>query len=209
MEEKDRILEVLRREQIIFSIKTPKALDHFLESDITIGFLLEGSINNLQNYVKVLKNRNKIVFLHLEKVQGIRVDFEGLQFLSHYIKPHGIITTKKQLIRSAKSLGFCTVQRLFLVDTDAVQNGLQIAKEFQPDFIEVMPGLISCVFGKIKQTIDIPLITGGLISDEEQIQKAINHGALAVSTSRLKLGQAFLDKGSDPSKASKGFLLNI
>ncbi|RLQ94035.1 glycerol-3-phosphate responsive antiterminator [Falsibacillus albus] len=191
---KEDLLKVLKWEQLIVSIKNPKTLDQFLESDISTAFLLMGNINNLQGYVQEMKRRNKFVFLHLDMVQGIRNDLEGLKFLSHYIKPHGIITTKKQLIISAKNLGFLTVQRLFLVDSDAVRNGLEITREYQPDFIEAMPGIIPSMCQAIAEKVDQVFITGGLIQNQEQIQTALDHGAFAVSTSNLKLCKDILSK---------------
>lgn len=189
---KGQLLSVLKDEQLIVSIKTPKAFDEFIKSDITTAFLLMGNINNLQAYVQELKRQGKLVFLHLEMVQGIRVDLEGLTYVANNIKPHGIITTKKQLLASARKLGLLTIQRLFLVDSDATRNGLEISHQFNPDLIEVMPGIIPSMIKKITKTKDKTLITGGLIENEEQIQAALDHGAIAVSTSNVKLCKTFL-----------------
>lgn len=194
MDSKAKFLMTLKKEKLITSIKTPKVFDEFIESDLTIAFLLMGNINNLQTYVKELKRRNKIVFVHLEMVQGIRVDYEGLQFVANQIKPDGIITTKKQILTLAKKLGFLTIQRLFLVDSDAIKNGLDITEKYQPDFIEVMPGLIPYMIKEITQNIDKTLITGGLIHTKDHIQLALDHGAEAVSTSNIKLCKEFLNE---------------
>ncbi len=193
MKIKKELMNALAKEQLIVSIKHPKGLDQFLKTDLSTAFLMMGNINNLQGYVEAMKRKNKFVFLHLDMVQGIRNDLEGLKFVSHYIKPHGIITTKKQLLTSAKNLGFLTIQRLFLVDTDAVKNGIEVTKEIQPDFIEVMPGLMNSVCEKIVNEVDQTLITGGLIHEQSHIQSALDHGAFAVSTSNLKLCKDYIE----------------
>lgn len=203
METERQLLEVLEEEKMIVSIKSPKAFDEFLDSPITTGFLLMGNINNLQPYVQELKHRGKIVFLHLERVQGIRVDQEGLSYIATQIKPHGIITTKKQLIASAKKMDLLTIQRLFLVDSDATRNGLEISDQYNPDLIEVMPGIIPTMIEKITEDISKTLITGGLVEHESQIQAALDHGAAAVSTSNIKLCKKFL-KREDEAREKGG-----
>ena len=79
------------------------------------------------------------------------------------MKPTGIVTTKSSLIQLAKQEGLLTIQRLFLIDPDAVHNGLKSTKEIQPDALEVMPGLIPEMIQQLKKETDLPLITGGLI----------------------------------------------
>ncbi|TYR79061.1 glycerol-3-phosphate responsive antiterminator [Priestia megaterium] len=174
----------IKKDRMIASIKSPKTLEQFLETDIQVAFLLTGNISVVKRYVDLLKQHNRLVFLHIEKIPGISYDKEGLKFLAKFVRPTGIVTTKSSLIQLAKKEGLVAIQRLFLVDTDAVQNGVKMMKEIQPDALEIMPGLIPEMIEKLTRETDIPLITGGLIQHEKHIQTALESGAVAVSTGK-------------------------
>lgn len=183
----DRINEFefyLNRDRMIASVKTPKSLELFLESEVKAAFLLTGNISVIKRYVELLKEHDRFVFLHLEKIKGISYDKEGLKLIAKFVKPTGIVTTKSSLIQLAKKEGLIAIQRLFLVDTDAVANGLKVVEEIQPDALEIMPALIPEMIEKLKVKTSCPLITGGLIQNQRHIDQALQSGAVAVSTGR-------------------------
>lgn len=180
----------LTEDRLIASIKDPKSLDQFLETNIQSAFLLTGNISVIKRYVDLLKKHNRFVFLHIEKIPGISYDREGLKFIARYVKPTGIVTTKSSLIQLAKKEGLLTIQRLFLVDTDAVKNGLQTVNEIQPDALEIMPALLPEMIMKLRKETACPIITGGLIHNQSQIDDALQSGAVAVSTGRPWLWKA-------------------
>ncbi|PPA69485.1 glycerol-3-phosphate responsive antiterminator [Jeotgalibacillus proteolyticus] len=180
-------LDNVRDSQVIASIKEPKQLEAFSKTDIKTAFLLLGDLTVIKRYVDFLKAYNRDVFLHIEKIPGISYDREGLKFIAKHVKPTGIVTTKSSLIQSAKKEGLSTIQRLFLIDSDAVEHGLENAEKSQPDCLELMPAVVPHMIGKIKQKSEIPIITGGLIQNRAQMQAALDHGATAVSTGKPHL----------------------
>ncbi len=127
----------------------------------------------------------------MEKIPGISYDREGLKFIAKFVKPTGIVTTKSSLIQFAKNEGLLAIQRLFLIDTDAVANGLKTVNEIQPHALEVMPGLIPEMIKKIKKETDLPIITGGLIQHARHIEEALSSGAVAASTGRSWLWKKY------------------
>lgn len=171
----------LKEDQMIAAIKNPKSLEKFLETDLKAAFLLTGNISVIKKYVTLLKSHHRQVFLHIEKIPGISYDKEGLKFLAKFVKPDGIVTTKSSLIQLAKKEGLLVIQRLFLIDTEAVENGIETIQELQPDALEIMPGIVPEMISKIKKKTKIPIITGGLIENKQQIQAALDSGAIAVS----------------------------
>ncbi len=179
---KNDFLEQITKDHLISSIKNPKSLDLFLESKVGTGFLLTGNISSIKHYVDLLKSHHRFVFLHLEKIPGISYNLEGLKFVANYIKPSGIISTKNNVIQYAKKMNLITIQRLFLIDSDATYNGLKAIQENKPDAIEVMPGLIPSMVKELKNQLEIPIITGGLLQNKKQMMDAIENGAIAVST---------------------------
>ena len=50
-----------------------------------------------------------------------------------------------------------------------------------------MPGLMPNVIKKLSQKTHIPIITGGLIKEKEDVINAIKAGALSVSTTETSL----------------------
>lgn len=184
-------LQQLGQDRLIASIKSPKHLEQFLETEIQAAFLLTGNISVIKRYVDLLKQHNRMIFLHIEKISGISYDREGLKFLAKFVKPTGIVTTKSSLINYAKQEGLVAIQRLFLVDTDAVAQGLKTVQDIKPDALELMPGLIPEMIEKVVKKTSIPIITGGLIQNESHIQAALKAGATAVSTGKSWLWKKY------------------
>ncbi len=191
MDTHQEFIKRLHEDRLIAAIKDPKSFDRFMETDIQSAFLLMGNISVIKRYVDLLKKHDRHVFLHLEKIPGISYDREGLKFIAKFVKPTGIVTTKSSLIQFAKNEGLLAIQRLFLIDTDAVANGLKTVNEIQPHALEVMPGLIPEMIKKIKKETDLPIITGGLIQHARHIEEAISSGAVAASTGRSWLWKKY------------------
>ncbi|KPB05584.1 glycerol-3-phosphate responsive antiterminator [Bacillus sp. CHD6a] len=185
----EEFIQRLNHDRMIASIKDTKSLDQFIESDIQCAFLLVGNISVIKRYVDLLKKHNRFVFLHLEKIPGVSFDREGLKFIAKYVQPTGIVTTKSSLIQLAKKEGLLTIQRLFLVDTEAVKNGLKAVNTIQPHALEIMPALMPEMIVKLKRKTNLPIITGGLIQHNQQIDDAIQSGAIAVSTGKPRFWQ--------------------
>lgn len=61
-------LQQLGQDRLIASIKSPKNLEQFLETEIQAAFLLTGNISVIKRYVDLLKQHNRTVFLHIEKI---------------------------------------------------------------------------------------------------------------------------------------------
>ena len=195
MDTSKNFLEYLKEDRMIAAIKSPKNLEKFLETDLQTAFLLIGNISVIKRYVDLLKSHNRRVFLHVEKIPGISYDKEGVKFLAKFVKPDGIVSTKSSLIQFAKNEGLATIQRLFLVDTDAVHHGLDTINEIKPDALEIMPGIIPEMIRKVTKKTDIPIITGGLIENQKQIEAALENGAMAVSTGTPRLWKNDLPVG--------------
>lgn len=171
----------LKTHKKIASVKYNKHLEKVFENKVSGVFLLTGNISVIKRYVDLYLSNGLFVFIHLEKIGGLQSDREGLEYIANYIKPTGVISTKSSTLRMAKKLGLLTVQRLFLVDSDALRKGLETCEEFRPDAIELMPGLLPKMIERVKKETNIPLITGGLISTPEEMKEPIHKGAIAVS----------------------------
>jgi len=135
----------------------------------------------------MLINKDKIVFVHVDLVEGLGKDIWAVEFLKNEIKPHGIISTRHHLIKHAKQLDMLAVQRMFLLDSSSIKSGIDMAEKSSADFIELMPGVITKAISDIKKYVKQPIIAGGMITKENEINDALAAGAIAVSTSTRTL----------------------
>ncbi|MCZ8510897.1 glycerol-3-phosphate responsive antiterminator [Paenibacillus filicis] len=179
----------------VASVTQVKHIEKVLEHQVSGVFLFAGNIGMIKRYVDFYKSHNLFVFLHMEKIRELQSNRESLEFISNYIKPTGIISTKNTVIQQAKKLNLLTIQRLFLIDFDALHTGMESFQETKPDAIELLPGLLPDMVATIKKQTDIPIITGWLISTREQMIAPIQKGALAVSTGNPELWGADLTNG--------------
>ena len=180
--------ECFREHPVIASIRNDADLDYALNTKAAALFILYGDIFNLPRIMKECKNRNKLVFLHMDLIRGIGRDKEGIIYLAKKELCNGIVTTKSNLINIAKKERLIAVQRLFLLDSAALKTGEQLLKNNQPDAVEILPGIAAPYFIEhIYKDLLCPVIAGGLISDQSEIEKLLQRGVLAVSTSKKEL----------------------
>ncbi|WP_235948446.1 glycerol-3-phosphate responsive antiterminator [Paenibacillus glycinis] len=193
-------LEGLVAHRMIASIKDPRHIETALSlrGQLSGVFLLTGHIGVLKGYVDVFKEHQLPVFLHLEKIGGLSTDNYGLDYLAKVIKPTGIISTKTNVVKTAKKLGLITVQRFFLVDSEGLDNIAKSICQSEPDIIEVMPARIPDMIDKVKAFASVPIITGGLLYEQSQAEECLRHGAAAISTSKPELWRC---AGPAPVKA--------
>ena len=103
------------------------------------------------------------------------------KYLASTFQIAGIITTKSNAVSAARQAGIRSIQRIFAIDSAAVDTAIKMVRQTNPDEVELMPGLMPRVIGDIKSRIDQPLIAGGLIRDIQEIRTAWKSGADYVS----------------------------
>lgn len=172
---------------VIAAISDLSQLDHSLESPCENIFLLTGNIFNLKEIANKVKSKNKELYIHIDLIDGFSKDTWGLEYIIKNIKPDGIITTKNNLIKLGKDLGAFTIQRLSILDSLSLDEGIKSIKNTRPDVVEILPGIIPKVIKKIHLETNIPIIAGGLVIDEEDLVDCLNSGAVAVSTTNKGL----------------------
>lgn len=177
----------LKKSSVIAGVKDVADLDDALDSDCEVIFLLCGNIFNLRECVNKVHEKNKIIFIHIDLVEGFSRDSVALQYISQEIRPDGIISTKNNLLKGAKSLGMLTIQRIFIIDSLSISTAIKASQMINPDAIEIMPGIMPRITEQISSSLDVPVIVGGLISFREEVKMALESGALGVSTSSKKL----------------------
>jgi glycerol uptake operon antiterminator len=181
------VVESLEINPIIAALPHIEMPDILLSAPIEVVFILSGNILEIRERVGILKDNGKKVFVHADLIEGLGRDLPAVDFIQKEVKPDGILSTRSNLLKHAKNIGLVTVQRLFLVDSLSFESGIKMVKSYEPDFVEVMPGIIPRAIGELRSNIRQPIIAGGMITHKDDIIQAIKAGGLAVSTSKSSL----------------------
>ena len=179
--------EMLIENPVVAAVKNEEGLETAIKMTAPIVFLIFGSILNIEDMCKRLKQAGKTVFIHVDLLDGIKSDISGIEFLKKYAKPDGIISTKTANIKHGKQLGLLCIQRLFIIDSSSLVTGIRSINETMPDAVEIMPGVSSKTINKLNGKINIPLIASGLITTKEDVMEALASGAVAISTTQISL----------------------
>jgi glycerol uptake operon antiterminator len=95
------------------------------------------------------------------------------------------------VIVKAKQKGVYAIQRVFLLDSTALEKSYTIIQKVQPDYIELLPGIIPSFIQEVHQKTGIPVLAGGLIRTEQDVAEALKAGATAVTTSKRELWKTY------------------
>src|SRR5699024_4380299 len=146
--------------QIIASVKKEGDIDKACNSSVNIAFLLTGNLQTTKEYINRLKSVDKVTFVHIDFIEGLANTPSAIKYIAESWKPDGIISTKSNLIKNAKEEGLMTIQRIFLIDRNAMKRGIKIARGCKPDAIEVLPGIMPSIIGELTKLIHLPIIAG-------------------------------------------------
>lgn len=149
--------------------------------------LLFGDIIVLPELLAEAKKSGKRILVHLDLVGGVGKDKAGIKFLAR-MGVTGAITTKPQLVRHAREEGMIVIQRLFLMDSEALRSGINLLQSCKPDAVEILPASVpASVIQELVKETGLPILAGGLVCTAEDAQTALSKGIHAVSTSKRNL----------------------
>ncbi|RAL20822.1 glycerol-3-phosphate responsive antiterminator [Thermoflavimicrobium daqui] len=176
-----------QKQKILPAAGSIKDFEKLMKTDYEYVILLNSHIAQLQSLIQLANRHQKKVLLHADLVQGLRSDEYGSEFLCQVIKPAGIISTRTPVVSMAKKRSLIAIQRIFLLDTHALNTSYRLLRSFQPDYIEVLPGVIPHIIQEVFETINIPILAGGLIRTKDEAKEALKAGAVAITTSTRHL----------------------
>ena len=172
---------------VIAAVKDETGLKECLYSESQIIFLLFGDICSVGRYVEIAKSAGKMVFVHMDLINGLGNKEVAVDFIREHTGVAGIISTKPQLVKRAKELGLFGILRIFVIDSMAFGNIEKQCASLVPDAVEILPGLMPKIIKKLCSTVNVPIIAGGLISDKEDVMNALNAGAVAISVTNQRV----------------------
>lgn len=183
------IKEILERNPVIPALKNDENIDKALESGSEIVFVIMSNLLNVGEISSKLKKAGKIVFVHVDMVDGLSSSNYGVEYLLEYANFDGIITTKHNIVSFANKRGIPVIQRFFILDSFSFKNTILHIRENKPDAVEILPGVMPKIIKRICNLINIPVITGGLIDDKDDVINALAVGAEGISTTKSELWQ--------------------
>lgn len=180
-------LKMAQTNTVIPSVRNMEQFELALKSDSPIVLVLFGDILSLPSMVEAAKSCGKGLFVHLDFIGGVGKDDIGIRFLSQ-MGITGLITTKAYLCHVIRDSGMIAIQRLFLMDSESLRTGINLAVKYKPDIIEVLPGIVPAFsIERIKKETKLAVFGGGLLQSEDDVEAAFKNGITAVSTSNKEL----------------------
>ena len=177
--------ELLQDTPVIAAVKNDEGLEQALASGCGVIFFLYGTILTIPALVQKAKEAGKMVFVHVDLVDGLTSRDIAADFLAASTAADGVISTRPNLIHRAKELNLITIQRFFLLDSLSFENILR--QSSHADAVDILPGTMPKVIERLTKQLRLPLIASGLISDKQDIIAAQSAGAMAVSSTSTPL----------------------
>ena len=170
-------IELLRDSPVIAAVKNDEGLEQALASDCAAIFFLYGTILNISGLVDQARRDGKLVFVHVDLIEGLTGKDISVDFIAQNTRADGI--------NRARKLGLITIQRFFLLDSIAFENIRR--QSSYADAIDILPGTMPRVIERLSGKVRQPIIASGLIADKQDILSALSAGATAVSTTSMPL----------------------
>lgn len=174
-------------QKIIPAMKTMKDFEKFLNSRYMYGVLLEIHISQLKSVFHYAGQHGKKLIVHADLIQGLSHDEHGAEYLCQEFRPHGLISTRGNVIIKAKQKKVLAIQRVFLLDSHALEKSYQLIEKTEPDCIEVIPGAMPHIIREVKERTNKPIYAGGFIRTVDDVERALEAGAVSVTTSNKDL----------------------
>jgi glycerol uptake operon antiterminator len=162
------------------------------------------SQSDMEELVKVQKVCRRMphvqLMIHVDILKGLSETAEAVAFLAAYIRPSAIISANPSVIAAAKKHGIPAIQRCFIFDEESLGRSLRMVEHGAPDYIQIMPGLMPEMIRYMIKKTGRPVLTGGLIRTQEEVEAALRAGALAVTTSHKELWEKMTDSTAADEK---------
>jgi len=185
---RERFVKAARSAPVIAGIRERADVPMALERGVKLIFYLAGSIFDLEDVAREAKAAGALLFVHADLLAGIGKDPDGMRFLARHTAVAGVLSTRSFLLKAAAEAGLLTVQRVFALDSEALQTAAKVIRTTEPTAVEILPGpILPHIAHRLPFSELPPVIAGGLVEKKEQLLELLASGALAVSTSKQEL----------------------
>lgn len=184
------VTEIIRRLRAFpcgAAVKTAEQLEMALEGRPGVIFILRGDGLEMTPILRRVHAAGKLAAVHLDLVDGLASDIAGVRWLARS-GADAIISSQGQAVRAIKAEGVTAIQRVLCLSELAVDHGLAAVSRAQPHIVELLPGVIlPQVTDLVLPRLTVPLLAGGFIRNQDDVDAVLAAGALAVTTSEQAL----------------------
>lgn len=180
---KQELMDAIQETPVIAAVKDDDGLQNALQNEnIRVVFILYGDICNISTLVQRIHAAGKFAIVHVDLIAGLASKEVAVDFIRSQTEADGIISTRQSFHRRAKELGLAA-------HPPGVPAGLHLAGEpgqdaRQPPGLSGHPARQSLpkILRRVCADAKVPVLTGGLIADKEDVMAALDAGATAIST---------------------------
>ena len=179
---KQELMDAIQETPVIAAVKDDDGLQNALQNEnIRVVFILYGDICNISTLVQRIHAAGKFAIVHVDLVAGLASKEVAVDFIRSQTEADGIISTRQSFIRRAKELGLAAILRVFLLDSISLESLWKMPANL-PDCLDILPGTMPKILRRVCADAKVPVLTGGLIADKEDVMAALDAGATAIST---------------------------
>ena len=164
-----KLRELLERNPVIPAIKNDTYLEEAKNSSSEVVFVIMANLININDIVSELKKAGKIVFVHMDMIEGLSSSTYGVEYIIENSGLDGMITTKHSIVSIANKNNIPVIQRFFILDSFSFKNTLVHIRENKPSAVEILPGIMPKIISRIEKAVSIPIIAGGLIDKKKML----------------------------------------
>jgi glycerol uptake operon antiterminator len=168
------------------AITGEEGLDEAIASRAPVVFILRGNGLTLGHVVRLIHDANKLVAVHVDLVGGLRADRVSVEWLAA-AGVDAVISSHGQLMAAIRHGGMTAIHRLLLVRRSQLDTAVAAIGRSAPNIVEILPGvLLPSVVGMMPR-FEVPVLAGGFVRTEADVQAILSAGALGVTTSSQAL----------------------
>ncbi|KIL38860.1 glycerol-3-phosphate responsive antiterminator GlpP [Gordoniibacillus kamchatkensis] len=172
---------------ILPAARKVKDFEKLLDLSYEYIVILDTHVNQIKSIVDLARSRGKKPLVHADLIDGLKNDEHAAEYICQIVNPAGVVSTRAGVIAKTKQNGLLAIQRLFLLDTNALEKSYTLIERTNPDYIEVLPGVMPHIISEVCQRTGIPVFAGGFIRTVNDVEQALHAGASAVTTSNAEL----------------------
>jgi glycerol uptake operon antiterminator len=180
------LLSRLAEARCCAAILSDAQLELAVASQTAIVFVLRGNGLALGPCIRRIHAAGKLAAVHLDLVDGLRADPRGVSWLAR-LGADAIITSHGRLMPVIRDEGAVAILRLLLSRRTHLDTAVTAVLRSGPDIIEVLPGVILPTLAGLMPTFGVPLLAGGFIRTEADVEDVLKAGAAGITTSSPNL----------------------
>ena len=170
---KQELMDAILETPVIAAVKDDAGLRNALTNEnIRVVFVLYGDICNISSIVRRIHEAGRFAVVHVDLIAGLAGKEVAVDFIRNTTEADGIISTRQSFIRRAKELGLAAILRVFLLDSIALESLDKIPANL-PDCLDLLPGTMPKILRRVCAKAKVPVLTGGLIADKEDVLAAL------------------------------------